>query len=98
MAGNPRRSGNRVVGGERWGSECARLSDAQSSQPISKRRFDSLTWFFAHGLVPSTIPSGLKSVLQRSIGIVKRCEIDPMARSNRLNLFDPLLGDKPSSL
>ena len=42
----------------------------------------SSTWSFAHGLVLSTIPSGIKSVLQWSVGIVKRCEIDPMPCSN----------------
>ncbi len=40
----------------------------------------------------------MESVLHWSIGVVKRCEIDPMARSNRLNLFDPLRSDEPSSL
>src|SRR6266566_695702 len=81
-----------------WPDRQSRWSDAQSSQPISKRRFDSSTWSFAHGLIPSIIPSAIKSVLQRSLGVVKWCEIDPMARSNRLNLLDPLLSDKPSSL
>src|SRR5260370_30488722 len=70
----------------------------QSSQPISKRRFDSSTWSFAHGLILSTIPSGIKSVLQWSFGIVKRCEIDPIPCSNCRNLVDPLLSDESSSL
>src|SRR6476469_6693301 len=78
--------------------DSARWSDAQSSRPILKRRFDSSTWSFAHGLILSTIPSGIKSVLQWSVGIVKRCEIDPMPCSNCLNLVDPLLSDKSSSL
>src|SRR5216683_1823319 len=80
------------------GIDSARLSDAQSSQPISKRRFDSSTWFFAYGLILSTIPSGIKSVLHWSIGVVKRCEIDSMPCSNCLHLLDPLLSDGPSSL
>ncbi len=67
-------------------------------KPISKRRFDSSTWSFAHGLILSTILSGIKSVLQWSVGIVKRCEIDPMPCSNCLNLVDPLLSDESSSL
>src|SRR6266436_10271177 len=32
------------------------------------------------------------------VGIVKRCEIDPMPSSNCLNLVDPLLSDESSSL
>ena len=40
----------------------------------------------------------MKSVLHWSIGVVKRCEIDPMPCSNCLNLLDPLLSDGPSSL
>jgi hypothetical protein len=78
--------------------DSARWSDAQSSQPISKRRFDSSTWSFAHGLILSTLASGIKSVLQWSVGIVKRCEIDPMPCSNCRNLVDPLLSDESSSL
>jgi hypothetical protein len=61
-------------------------------------KFDSSNWAFAHGLILSTIPSGVKSVLQWSVGIVKRCEIDPMPCSNCLNLVDPLLSDESSSL
>src|SRR5215470_18614874 len=37
-------------------------------------------------------------VLQHSIGVVKGCEVDPMARSNRLNRLDPICCDKPSTL
>ena len=40
----------------------------------------------------------MKSVLHWSIGVVKRCEIDPMPCSNCLNLLDPLLSDGSSSL
>ncbi len=78
--------------------DTAHWSDAQSSQPISKRRFDSSTWSFTQGLILSTIPPGIKFVLQLSVGIVKRCEIDPMPCSNCLNLVDPLLSDESSSL
>src|SRR5437016_14465825 len=59
---------------------------------------DSSSWSFAHGLILSTIPSGIKSVLQWSVGIVKRCEIDPMPCGSCLNLVDPLLSDESSSL
>jgi len=38
------------------------------------------------------------SVLHGSIGVVKRCEMDSMACSNRLDLLDALLSDGPSSL
>jgi len=55
-------------------------------------------WPGAHGLILSTIPSSIKSVLQWSVGIVKRCEIDPMQCSNCLDLVDPLLSDESSSL
>src|SRR6266850_5568158 len=40
----------------------------------------------------------IKSVFDWSIGVVKRCKIDPMACSNCLNLLDPLRSDETSSL
>jgi hypothetical protein len=40
----------------------------------------------------------MKSVLHWSVGVVKRCETDPMPGSNCLHLLDPLLSDGPSSL
>ena len=40
----------------------------------------------------------MKSALDWSIGVVKRCEIDPMPCSNGFDLLDPLLSDGPSSL
>ena len=78
------------------GIDSARWGDAQSSQTY--RGFDSSTWSFAYGLILSTVPSGIKSVLQWSVGIVKRCEIDPMPCSNCFNLVDALLSDESSSL
>jgi len=43
-------------------------------------------------------PLAMKSALDWSIGVVKRCEIDPMPCSNGFDLLDPLLSDGPSSL
>jgi hypothetical protein len=40
----------------------------------------------------------MKCVLHWSIGVVKRCEIDPVPCSNGFNLLDPLRSDEPSSL
>jgi len=39
-----------------------------------------------------------KPVLHWSVGVVKRCEIDPMPCSNCLHLLDPLLSDESSAL
>src|ERR1700675_4711213 len=87
------RSSDQVLHG--W-IDSARWGDAQSSQTY--RGFDSSTWSFAYGLILSTVPSGIKSVLQWSVGIVKRCEIDPVPCRNGLHLLDPLRSDEPSSL
>src|SRR5271156_1513840 len=40
----------------------------------------------------------MNSVLHWSVGVVKRCETDPMPCSNCLHLVDALLSDGPSSL
>jgi len=65
---------------------------------ISKSRFDRLTWTLAHGLILSTLSSRIKSVLQGSVGVVKRCEMDPMPCSHCCNLVDSLRSDESSSL
>src|SRR5215469_9045829 len=46
----------------------------------------------------SSRPSGTQVRLPLVIGVVRRCEIDPMPCSNSLNLLDPLRSDEPSSL
>src|SRR6266849_8158900 len=40
----------------------------------------------------------MKSVFHWSIGVAKRCEIDPMPCGNCFHLLDPLRSDGPSSL
>src|ERR1700680_3337290 len=40
----------------------------------------------------------MKSVLDCSIGVVKRCEIDAVPCSNCVNLLNPVRSDEPSSL
>lgn len=57
------------------------------------------------GLFHQAIPAcsrpfrlAMKSVPYGSIGVVKRCEVDPVPCSHGLHLFDPLLRDEASAL
>ena len=69
-----------------------------SARGYLKKKIRQSTWFFAHALILSPFRPAMKSVLHWSIGVVKRCEIDPMPCSNCLHLRDPLRSDGPSSL